>query len=207
MRLSRALPRGYVHRHHDGHHDVQLFGLRVVVVLSSVNYVQPESRDCQPRKMASESKVPADSPKPSWSMVDSKWPAVDHDCPKLADAAIASSSNRAFNKCALRMSQLLKDCGWTDAPFKSADYGGMLCEHGLARGPQDLGALIAKRWGARTKGWDKPGTMPAYLSDKTGIILYMKIPGFSGQGHIDVWRGSAAEGYWDSDTIWFWRLT
>jgi len=36
----------------------------------------------------------------------------------------------------------------------------------------------------------------------------MKIPGFGGQGHIDLWDNNAAVGdaYWDAQTIWMWTL-
>ena len=37
----------------------------------------------------------------------------------------------------------------------------------------------------------------------------MKIPGFTGQGHIDLWNDNIPVGdsYWDAETIWMWVLT
>ena len=57
-------------------------------------------------------------------------------------------------------------------------------------------------------GWSKPGSQPAGISGRKGVVCFMNIPGYGGQGHIDVWDGSQTKtgAYWDSQTIWFWEL-
>jgi len=37
----------------------------------------------------------------------------------------------------------------------------------------------------------------------------MNIPGFDGQGHIDLWDKNypVGDSYWDAKTIWMWTLT
>ena len=38
--------------------------------------------------------------------------------------------------------------------------------------------------------------------------IQLKIPGFSGQGHIDLWNDDKAVGheYWGAETIWMWVI-
>ncbi len=64
--------------------------------------------------------------------------------------------------------------------------------------------------GPRTYGWNgnSSGNVPQKAKGKKGIVCYMNIPGYSGQGHIDLWDGNAPVGtdYWDAKTIWFWEL-
>ena len=49
---------------------------------------------------------------------------------------------------------------------------------------------------------------PADIQGVKGIICYMNIPGFSGQGYVDLWDGDKEVGaaYWSAKTIWMWRL-
>jgi hypothetical protein len=46
------------------------------------------------------------------------------------------------------------------------------------------------------------------VQGKTGIVAFLTIPGFDGQGHIDLWNKTACvgHGYWASKGIWFWQL-
>lgn len=88
------------------------------------------------------------------------------------------------------------------------------CPHGYIRGAQDLASILAKPdvFGARNHGWTAQAdskTPPDDIIGKKGIICYMNIPGFNGQGHIDLWNNIAPVGqaYWNSKTIWFWELT
>ena len=86
------------------------------------------------------------------------------------------------------------------------------CPHEYIRGAQDLAAILAlpSVWGPRTLGWiaQKNAVAPANVIGKKGVICYMNIPGFSGQGHIDLWNNTVPVGdsYWDAATIWMWTL-
>jgi len=88
---------------------------------------------------------------------------------------------------------------------------GLLCPHGIARGAQALGAFLARNWGARNSGWTaqaSPTSSPEGIEGRHGVILYARIPTYSGEGHIDLWNGTGPVGqqYWNSQTIWFWDL-
>ena len=41
-----------------------------------------------------------------------------------------------------------------------------------------------------------------------GVVAFIELPGFSGQGHIDLWDGGAPVGhaYWNAAEICFWAL-
>jgi hypothetical protein len=101
------------------------------------------------------------------------------------------------------------------AEYLLGKYGylsfGNLCPHGIARGAQALGAFLAHEWGARNLGWRAQAgrtLAPENIKGKKGLILYAKIPTYSGEGHIDLWNddGPVGQQYWDSQTIWFWEL-
>ena len=139
--------------------------------------------------------------KPEFEKLWEAFPAGRHECPGL----------ELHHQCAIRLSDALKSVGLA----LDNDYEGHKCncDKKLARGAQDLGAWLVKKWGIRTFGFEKPGKMPENLRGKQGVILFMNIPDFSGQGHIDLWDGkrdesSATKGgaYWDAETIWFWEL-
>jgi hypothetical protein len=130
-----------------------------------------------------------------------------------------------INTCAARMSEAL--CLANKIAAKRSDIGktrvvkgvypllgpygytmfGNLCTHGIARGARDLGEFLVRNWG-QPKAFKAPGEPPAVISGKRGIVCFVKIPGFSGQGHMDVWNKTdcVGHGYWDSDHIWFWEL-
>lgn len=115
------------------------------------------------------------------------------------------------NTCAIRMSEALvkTDNGFLNV-FKSA--GTNKCPHSYVRGAQDLAAILGRAvaLGARDFGWEgsEEGQIPDDALGKKGIICYMNIPGFSGQGHIDLWDNNKPVGseYWDAETIWMWTL-
>jgi len=116
------------------------------------------------------------------------------------------------NTCAIRMSEaLVKTNSAFLQVFKIS--GKNICPHGYVRGAQDLGAILQSGagFGMRNFGWT--GTAdekhPSAASGKKGLVCYMNIPGFGGQGHIDLWDGSAAVGsaYWRASTIWMWSLS
>ncbi len=113
------------------------------------------------------------------------------------------------NTCAIRMSEALVK---TDSDFISIFKNSVpnKCPHSYVRGAQDLGAILAKAhaFGPRTYGWKgtSSATVPQGAKNKQGVICFMNIPGFSGQGHIDLWDNNHAIGsdYWDAETIWLW---
>jgi hypothetical protein len=115
------------------------------------------------------------------------------------------------NTCAIRMSEALvrSDSGFLQV-FKNS--GVNLCPHGYVRGAQDLAAVLASAngFGLRDIGVNgtKDGTAPPAVKDVKGLVCFMNLPGFSGQGHIDLWTGSLPVGsaYWEAKTIWFWKL-
>ena len=133
--------------------------------------------------------------KPSFSKLISNFETEGtHDC-----------SMTFPNTCAIRMSEALVK---TDHRFLSEFKlsGKNVCPHGYVRGSQDLAAILRGTWGTRDKGWEKQNKKPKFTG--SGIICFMKIPTFSGQGHIDLWNNGKPVGqeYWGSATIWFWRL-
>lgn len=138
------------------------------------------------------------TPKPPFNSLWNLYSSQPHGC-----------SMALPNQCAIRMSRCLIAGGWSKDAFKSTQYPGKVCPHGYARGAQDLGAFLAKRWGNRTLGFSAPGSAPSAVSGRKGVVCFMNIPGFSGQGHIDLWDGSGTKtgDYWSSQTIWFWELT
>lgn len=112
------------------------------------------------------------------------------------------------NQCAIRVSRALIGAGFPKSKFKSGSYTGKLCPHGYARGAQDLAAMLGRIWGRRTVGWASPGGVPEGASAYKGVICFMNIPGYGGQGHIDLWNGSTTKtgAYWGSETIWLWNM-
>ena len=136
--------------------------------------------------------------KPPFSSLWTKYASENHPC-----------SMALPNQCAIRMSRAFIAAGWPSHAFKSASYTGKLCPCGYARGAQDLGAYLQRVWGSRTLGWAAPGSVPSQIEGRRGVVCFMNIPGFGGQGHIDLWDGSQTKtgAYWDSKTIWFWELS
>lgn len=134
--------------------------------------------------------------RPKYSNLDKYYSTVVHDCPDISVSP---------NQCAVRLSRALIKAG---IPM-DLDYVGKLCRHGYARGAQDLGAFLKKKWGPRDEGFEAPGQVPALLKSKKGVVLFANIPNFTGQGHIDLWNGSSAKSgeYWDANPTWFWELT
>lgn len=113
------------------------------------------------------------------------------------------------NTCAIRLSEALvrADPGLL-LLFKNS--GVNVCPHGYVRGAQGLGRALRGIWGTRDSGWSqlKTAVAPAGVLGKYGVVLYAKIPGFSGEGHIDLWNNDqpVGEAYWNAHTLWFWEL-
>jgi hypothetical protein len=130
---------------------------------------------------------------------------------KTDDASVHSCTMSFPHTCAIRMSEALANVTPTIIDkFKASGLN--TCPHNFMRGAQDLASVLrqADVFGVFNQGFAAPGTAPASVSGKKGIVCYMNIPGFSdGQGHIDLWDGSGPVGdaYWTGNPIWFWHLT
>lgn len=113
------------------------------------------------------------------------------------------------NTCAIRMSEAL-DKVVSGIKDKFAASGRTLCPHNFMRGAQDLAGVLRRAdvFGVHNSGFSKPGQAPAAIKGVQGIVAYMNIPGYDGQGHIDLWDGNnpVGEAYWNADPIWFWKL-
>lgn len=88
------------------------------------------------------------------------------------------------NTCAIRLSEALVAAD----PSLLTVFGSSgknVCPHGYVRGAQDLAAILERAWGRHDVGWNGgPGFRPS--TSETGVICYMNIPGFAGQGHISL---------------------
>ncbi|MDF0495737.1 T6SS effector amidase Tae4 family protein [Bradyrhizobium yuanmingense] len=111
--------------------------------------------------------------------------------------------------CAIRMSEALAQVV-TGIKDKFKTGGVNLCPHDYVRGAEDLAGVLRKAevFGAYDYGFSNPGSAPSSLNGIQGLIAYINIPGFAGQGHIDLWDGTAPAGdaYWNADPVWFWKL-
>lgn len=113
------------------------------------------------------------------------------------------------NTCAIRMSEALEKT--VPGIVEKFDASGLnQCPHRFMRGAEDLAAVLRRAdvFGVYDAGFSKPGTPPGAISGKKGIVAYVNIPDFVGQGHIDLWDGASPVGnaYWNADPIWFWKL-
>ncbi len=149
-------------------------------------------------------------------------PETVHTCAILNPTA----SYDGINTCAARLSEALCIANGLasdrtkirEGQKKGDDYPllgpygyrvfGNLCNHGIARGARELGEFLAHNWG-QPKGFTGLTDAPADIQGKTGVLCFVKIPGYSGQGHVDVWNktGCVGHGYWDASKVWFWELT
>ncbi|WP_407029484.1 hypothetical protein [Vibrio harveyi] len=103
----------------------------------------------------------------------------------------------------------------TDSDFLTAlkNSSKNKCPHGYLRGGtrSSCSARFSKSLRNTYTRLDKPSKWATASNaiGKKGIVCYMNIPDFSGQGHIDLWDGTKAVGdaYWEAKTIWMWTLT
>jgi len=124
-------------------------------------------------------------------------------------ASVHSCSMHFPNTCAIRMSEALdKTVSGIRQKFDASGLN--LCPHGFMRGAEDLAAVLRRAdvFGVHDAGFSKPDGPPAGIKGKKGIVAYINIPDFVGQGHIDLWDGASTVGkaYWNADPIWFWSL-
>lgn len=150
-------------------------------------------------------------------------PESVHDCP-----FIHRKNPINVNTCAIRMSEALVIAdgliasraaivALTDKPgngktmlLGKLGYRGNLCPHGLARGAADLADYLRQQWGAPDLTWGARTevTPPDEVLGQTGVVAFIKLPGFTGQGHIDLWNDTGAVGhdYWNAEKVFFWKL-
>lgn len=148
-------------------------------------------------------------------------PESVHDCPRLYSKPIS------INTCAIRITEALvlanrlvksrvaisqlTSRGGDGKGFLLGKYGykANLCPHGIARGAADTAYFLQEQWGRATYTWPTQEWVPYEIMDQTGVISFIQIPGYSGQGHMDVWNKTECVGsaYWNSKKIMFWKLT
>jgi hypothetical protein len=90
-------------------------------------------------------------------------------------------------------------------------YRANLCPHGIGRGARDVSDFLRQQWGSPSLTWtaQEDGTVaPPDIDGLTGVIAFAKLPGYAGQGHVDLWNQTGAVGhaYWNAQNIYFWRL-
>ena len=90
-------------------------------------------------------------------------------------------------------------------------YKANLCPHGIGRGARDVSDFLRQQWGSPSLSWptqESIDTVPDDILGLTGLISFSKLPGFTGQGHIDLWNEEAAVGnaHWDAERIYLWRM-
>ena len=166
-------------------------------------------------------------PKPAFRTLVASYstdPESVHDCP-----AIHTKNPVNVNTCAIRMGEALvlangmaesreaiaaltsragDGRGFLLGPF---GYPALLCPHGVSRGAHDLATFLGQQWGAPTATWKAQASEDAAPDDVQGLfglVAFIELPGFSGQGHVDLWDGGAPVGhaYWNAAEICFWAL-
>jgi hypothetical protein len=166
-------------------------------------------------------------PKPSFrDLVQNYWTDREsvHDCPYIYRKHPIN-----INTCAIRMAEALVIAnGLVESReaiaalskrysngrgFLMGKYGYLanLCPHGIARGAGDLGNFLRTQWGPPTLCFTKqdgPLATPEEMRGRTGLVTFLKLPNYVGQGHIDLWNDTDAVGaaHWDAQRSFFWAL-
>jgi hypothetical protein len=120
----------------------------------------------------------------------------------LANKLVANRSEIARHRAAKGVYPLLGAYGYT--------VYGNLCSHGIARGARDLGEFLIHNWGTPKSFTARSSSTasPAEVANKRGVVCFVKLPTYPGQGHIDLWDKTFCVGHshWDSEKSWFWEL-
>jgi hypothetical protein len=95
--------------------------------------------------------------------------------------------------------------------FGRYGYRALLCPHGISRGAHDLADFLRAQWGEPTRRWVAQEGVEAAPDDAQGlkgVIAFVEIPTFGGQGHIDLWNddGPVGHQYWSAREILLWEL-
>jgi Type VI secretion system (T6SS), amidase effector protein 4 len=150
-------------------------------------------------------------------------PESVHDCP-----FIHTKNPINVNTCAIRMAEALVIANdlidtreaiaalrttWSDGKdllLGKYAYGANLCPHGIARGARDLATFLRSHWGTPSLSWDaqEDAEAPDDIQGLIGVVAFIKLPSYDGQGHMDLWNGNGPVGhdYWDAESIYFWKL-
>lgn len=128
-------------------------------------------------------------------------------CAARMSEALCISNNLVADRNTIRAHRRSGDTFPLLGPYNYRLFGN-LCDHGIARGARDLGEFLAHSWGAPREFPSPNGEIPAEVMGKHGVVCFVRIPGYGGQGHIDLWNGSdcVGHGYWTSMKVWFWKL-
>ena len=177
-------------------------------------------------------------PKPTFQAMEDAYrtdPTSVHDCPRLysKDTGDITLGGQHLNTCAIRFTEglsialgLVKNRsditkltkgGGDGRSFLLGPYGykAKLCPHGIGRGASDVAYFLVEQWGNPTHTFKAPGEVPKGIKDLTGAVSFIKIPGYSGQGHMDIWHPEGCLGsreghdhhyYWSSEKVFFWKL-
>lgn len=165
-------------------------------------------------------------PRPSFDALVLNYdtrPESVHDC-----RFIYRKNPVSINTCAIRMSEALVIAGGlvpsreaitalTDKPGNGKrlllgkhGYAANLCPHGCARGAGDLAGFLRQQWGAPSLSWAarKETTPPQEVMGQAGVVAFVKVATYEGQGHIDLWNetGPVGHAHWDALEVFFWRL-
>jgi type VI secretion system (T6SS) effector Tae4 (amidase) len=165
-------------------------------------------------------------PKPSFDALVLNYdihPESVHDCPY-----IHRKNPINVNTCAIRMSEALVIADGLIASREAIaaltdkagngkamllgkfGYRANLCPHGIARGASDLADFLRQQWGKPDFTWAarKETTPPEDVLELTGLVAFIKLADFDGQGHIDLWNQTSAVGhdYWNAQKVYFWKL-
>ena len=153
------------------------------------------------RETLREKLLPLSLPRPTYTKLRGVY--------KTDPTKIHSCSMQFPNTCAIRMSEALAQVV-TGIKDKFKTGGVNLCPHDYVRGAEDLASVLRKAdvFGIYDYGFSNPGSAPPSVNGKKGLVAYINVPGFPGQGHIDLWDGTvpAGDAYWNADPIWFWKL-
>ena len=88
----------------------------------------------------------------------------------------------------------------------ASSLGNICGPHGNKQGAQDLASVLKTAFG----GIDQSPKKAKEISGKKGIVCFLGIIGYAGQGHITLWEDHECvdqSDYWGhSPLIWFWKL-
>ncbi|MBK6514146.1 MAG: hypothetical protein IPG04_08505 [Polyangiaceae bacterium] len=127
-------------------------------------------------------------------------------CAARLSEALCLANALATDRAKIRAGTKKNDVYPLLGPYNYRLFGN-LCNHGIARGARDLGEFLQHHWG-QPKSFTSLEGAPPEIQDKTGVLCFIKIPGYSGQGHVDVWNKASCvgSGYRNSSKVWFWEL-
>jgi hypothetical protein len=165
-------------------------------------------------------------PRPSFDALVLNYdthPESVHDCP-----FIHRKNPININTCAIRMAEALVIANGLIASREAIaaltdkagsgkgmllgkfGYVANLCPHGVARGARDLADFLRQQWGSASFSWTarKETTPPEEVVGLTGLVAFIKLPDYVGQGHVDVWNETSSVGhdYWNAQKVYFWKL-